>query len=986
MPQEQEEKGFYEFERFRLDPSRRLLLREGEPVSLPPKALATLMALLERRGEVVGKDELLQEVWPDTFISEATLTQNIFRLRKALGEEAGEHRFIVTVPGRGYSFVADAAWKPVEEQAAAEEQAPARSPSRPQMPVAEPPPEPAAEPPPPGPRSRRRNMIAAGASLLLLLPGFFLVSRFLDRREVRESAPESSSLRRTVAVWGFRNLSGREDSAWLSTALAEMFTVELAVGETLHLISGEAVARARMDLGLEEVEDLSPESLAKVRGILGCDTVLLGSYLDLPLKGGRKVRVDLRLVDTTTGETLGAASRASPEPELFDMIEELGADMRRRLGAEGLTAGQGASRASFPSGREAGRLYSEGLRALRTLDNLKARELLSRAIQEEPGFPLSHAALARSWLNLGYDANAQREASEAFEQSAALPREERLLIEALRAETAKEWSRAIDIYKTLWTFFPDDLEHGLRLAKAQTEAGQAKEALDTLAALRRLPRLLAEDPRLDLAEAEASFALADYSRQEKLAAQAATKGRELGARLILARAEYLQGRALRSLGRNPEALESVREAARLFAEAGDRAGVANTATDSANLLMDQGDLDGARREHERALAINREIGNQRGRITALRSLGGIESEQGNFGRAKELLLEAIAIAREIHDRVGQAGILVVLGYVLRNEGDLAAAEKSFEECLSLYQDLRSPTGEATARANLAGILQDQGDLQGARREAEHALRLFEVASHPRGAGFTLSRLGSLLADEGRLQEARRTYQRMLDVSGKAANSSLLAEAQSGLAFVARLSGDLEEARRQEQTSLELREKSRERLAIGISRLSLAEISLEAGQPAVAEREARAVAEQLRGLGARDLEGLARETLARALLAQGKVPQAEQVVHEALQLTDWSQNRRSRLLVLAASGRIAAASGRLAEARQTLETVRDEAVSRGLWIQRLEAELALGEIELRHGDAVAGGRTLQALQRLASVKGFGQIAREAGALLTNRRRA
>src|SRR5436305_1273228 len=104
------DKDLYEFGPFRMNPVRRLLTRAGEPVPLTPKAFATLLALVERQGEVVEKDTLIELVWPDTFITEATLTQNVFRLRKALGEGAGDHRFIVTVPGRGYSFVAEVHW------------------------------------------------------------------------------------------------------------------------------------------------------------------------------------------------------------------------------------------------------------------------------------------------------------------------------------------------------------------------------------------------------------------------------------------------------------------------------------------------------------------------------------------------------------------------------------------------------------------------------------------------------------------------------------------------------------------------------------------------------------------------------------------------------------------------------------------------------------------------------------------------------------
>ena len=97
----------YGFGDFRLDPGkRRLLGRDGTPISLSPKAYDTLAYLVERPGAVVHKDELMQAIWPDTAVEENNLTQNISILRRALGEGRGEHRYIATVPGRGYQFVA----------------------------------------------------------------------------------------------------------------------------------------------------------------------------------------------------------------------------------------------------------------------------------------------------------------------------------------------------------------------------------------------------------------------------------------------------------------------------------------------------------------------------------------------------------------------------------------------------------------------------------------------------------------------------------------------------------------------------------------------------------------------------------------------------------------------------------------------------------------------------------------------------------------
>ena len=99
-------KGLWVFGSYQIDFDRRLLLLGKDPIQLPPKALDTLLVLVEHRGEVVSKEALMQAVWPDAFVEEGNLTQNVHLLRKALGERVEEHRYVVTVPGRGYKFVA----------------------------------------------------------------------------------------------------------------------------------------------------------------------------------------------------------------------------------------------------------------------------------------------------------------------------------------------------------------------------------------------------------------------------------------------------------------------------------------------------------------------------------------------------------------------------------------------------------------------------------------------------------------------------------------------------------------------------------------------------------------------------------------------------------------------------------------------------------------------------------------------------------------
>ena len=99
-------KHIYEFGPFRLDAIERVLLREGKPVLVPPKDLETLLVLVESRGHIVEKNELLERVWPGTFVEEGNLAKHISNLRQLLGDGLNETTHIETIPRRGYRFVA----------------------------------------------------------------------------------------------------------------------------------------------------------------------------------------------------------------------------------------------------------------------------------------------------------------------------------------------------------------------------------------------------------------------------------------------------------------------------------------------------------------------------------------------------------------------------------------------------------------------------------------------------------------------------------------------------------------------------------------------------------------------------------------------------------------------------------------------------------------------------------------------------------------
>src|SRR5262249_25544974 len=195
----------------------------------------------------------------------------------------------------------------------------------------------------------------------------------------------------------------------------------------------------------------------------------------------------------------------------------------------------------------------------------------------------------------GYDQNAKAEAKKAFETSANLPRKDKLSIEAGYREQSHEWDKAVDLYHSLWTFFPDDLDYGLQLANAQISAGKGQEALGTIQRLRALPSRLAVDPRIDMAEAAAADAVSDYKREQGATSRAIDKAGRQGARLLAAQAVLQQCWALRSMGDLPGAKAAGERAQDVLASVGDLRGEARSLTCVANVLSDQGDLTEAKK-------------------------------------------------------------------------------------------------------------------------------------------------------------------------------------------------------------------------------------------------------------------------------------------------------------------------------------------------------------------------------------------------------
>ncbi len=838
----------------------------------------------------------------------------------------------------------------------------------------------------PSRRRLRRLAFAAVAAFLLftLSTGYYLRIASKPAEPASRSTPVVSAapvkLRRSIAVLGFKNLSGRSDAAWLSTALSEMLGTELAAGEKLRIIPGENVARTKIELALSDADSLAKDTLARIQKNLGTDLVVLGSYIVLAGEVGGQIRLDLRLQDATAGETIAAVAETGTEARLFELVSRAGARLREKLGVGELSAVEASAvRAALPSSPEAARLYSEGLAKLRSFNILSARDLLGRAVDGDPQHALARSALAAAWSALGYDSKAREEARRAFELSAGLPREERLLVEGRYWEGIREWNKAVETYRTLFHLYPDNPDYGLRLCSAQTSAGKAKDALGTLEALRKLPPPKSDDPRIDLEEASATYALSDFKRQLAAATRAAEKGAAIGAHLLVARARLLQARALWETGDPKKSLAVSEEARRIYETTGDRWGLGTYLTNTANVLASQKDLAGATRVQEQALAIYREIGNKRGMASALNNIAINLKNAGSLERSKALQMESLAIRREIGDKSGVAVSLNNLATVFLDRGDLDAARKMYEESLAICREIGEERGAVRALLNLAIVLKDQGDLGQALSMLQESLGARRRLGDKRGLAITMFNVALVHGLRGDLPAAKRMYEESLAIDREIGDQRGIGYALFGLGELTMMEGNLTGARKYFEETLAIRERRGEKPTASETRLSMADLAVEERRHRDAESLARSAIAHFRREKADFAAAQGHIAIAKSFLARGKPRDAQKEVNRASFLLKTNKNLYVRLSYQIIAARVRGVLGKSPAAVKDLEAIIAETSKMGLRHYEFQARLAAGEVETASGNAAVGRARLATLESEAMARGFGLIARKAAVL-------
>ena len=333
--------------------------------------------------------------------------------------------------------------------------------------------------PPASPDWPAARVLAARRRFSRIAPGPVATRRSCGAfRRLRFGGPAAAARHRRSRL---QEPAGRPEEAWLSTALSEMLTTELAAGEKLRAIPSEDVARHEDRPRRSRTPTLWRERSARVRRNSGADAGAAGLVSVRPPGPARHVRLDLRLQDTPAGETIAVVSEKGHRPADVDgLATRAGAQLRDKLRLpRGLAAddGRASRRRCLRRPRSRAPLCRGASRAAR----LRARSPPGTCWSApSPPSPTTHSA-HRSRGGLVGPRIRRTSAAECPQGLRALDRAHRArrgcLVEGRYREMAQDWPSAVEIYRSLLTFFPDDLDYGLQLARAQARSGKPTEAL-----------------------------------------------------------------------------------------------------------------------------------------------------------------------------------------------------------------------------------------------------------------------------------------------------------------------------------------------------------------------------------------------------------------------------------------------------------------------------------------------------------------------------
>ncbi len=764
------------------------MLKAGEEVKLRPKVYETLKYLLEHAGQLIGKRELMEAVWPDSFVTDDSLVQCTLELRRALNDRS--QRLLKTVPRRGYVFTAEVTARPAQPEPLESdffEPADGR------------------EIPTPPPARKRQSLPTPRTSLVGREQQLEAATGLLLRDDVRllslTGSGGAGKTRLAIALAAavaeqfpggvqFVGLASITHTDLVATALASAFEIQPRANQGIAQLIGDRLRDSGpFLLVLDNFEQVLPAAALAAETLEACPSlkILATSRSCLRVYGEQEFPV-IALAQASALELFTQRATAV-RPDFAITAENAAAVHDICLRLDGL-----------PLAIELAAARIKVLSPAAILDRLQSRlQLLTGGALDLPerqqtlrntidwSHDLLNAAEGTLFRRLAVFAggctleaaeavcNTRRDLDDGFFEALSSLVDKNLVQRVDRAETEPRFAmletmreyalerlaesdEAAAVRRAHAAYCLILAEEGnpelsrevrnLWLARCDVELDNFRCALDWLTETRDLEWAL----RLSMA------LFPFWGMREYL-----TEGRgrletvfQLTGRLFpkeRARVAHFLGAFSTAQGDYPAAAHFLQESLSLYEDLGDESGIAVSLNALAVAARDRGDYAAAQSNFERSLACWRLLSDRLAIARCLHNLANVVKVRGDYPRARWALDEAAAIFEELGDRTGAAWSINQQGDIGRAQGDLAAARGLYQRALSAFREAADPWGIARSLTDLAYVDRVQGDHSAARAEYREALEIFSGLGYQRGIARTLEGSAGLAMAQGRAERA-----------------------------------------------------------------------------------------------------------------------------------------------------------------------------------------------------------------------------------------
>ncbi len=466
----------YRLDGIEIDTSQVCLRQGGHEQHVRQKTFQVLIYLLENRLRVVSKDELIDQIWQGAAVTDNTLEQCLFEIRKVLGDDSRHPRFIKTVPRSGYRFIGLV--EEVSFEHAGKQLAPVARTSFESNETTS--------------RIRADNVRSqtllfhtrrpVAILVVVILIASITLGFYLIRRRI-SAAPVSFTLRqeagkRSIAVMFFDNQSGTADLDWLREGLADMIITDLSRSKNLTVLSRQQL-RALLDRGgHNESEKIQLDEALDVAQKIQAKIVIMGSFARL----GEQIRIDAQLHDARDGQLLAAERLVVDQPaQILTQVDLLSLKLASHLGAPNQPEVNAGLTSVMTNNLEAYRYYSLGVEKAQAVRNPEAISLLQKAVALDPQFAMAYARIGYAYA-VAWDRQDEGKPylEKAFQLSGRLTEKDKLYITGWYAIANRDYPGAIRSFREIVAHFPLELEAYRRLSGLLRGEEQFDEAIEVL--------------------------------------------------------------------------------------------------------------------------------------------------------------------------------------------------------------------------------------------------------------------------------------------------------------------------------------------------------------------------------------------------------------------------------------------------------------------------------------------------------------------------